>query len=153
LSDAAPAAARPEPRGFGGWLLLLAIGVGLAPVRGALNAMTSIEDAWAAMRLIDGQRHLAVEAALDVGYFVLQVVVLVVMLRRRASFPMWFTALWLATLILPLVDVLVVMAVTKLPLTQIVDVSTMRPLLAGAAMTLSVWYVHVSRRVKSTFTA
>jgi len=151
LSDLAASEAA-KPSGFAGWLLLPAIIVCLGPMRGGFNAITSIEGAWAVLRLLDGQFHLALEAAIDVGYFVLQILVLVAMLRRRASFPTWFTGLWLATLVLPLVDVLAVMAVTKLPVERIVDISTWRPLVAGAAMTLCVWYVHVSVRVKNTFT-
>jgi hypothetical protein len=152
LTGAAPAEDAPQPSGFRGWLLLLAIIVCLGPVRSIVNVIMAIGDVRAALQLPNAKFVLAYGAAMDIAYFTLQIVVIVVMLRRRSTFVRWFTGLWLATLFLPAVDLLVLMAAVKVPPAWIFDASQLRPFLVGVSMSLWVWYVHVSVRVKNTFT-
>ena len=152
MTDAAPAADPPRPSGFGGWLLVLAIVVCLSPLRSLVELTTSLKDLKVALLVPELKVLFAFEAAIELGYLALQIVVVVVMLGRRASFAKWYTWLWVATWLLPAIDLLVVMALTNVPPAKIIDVTHLRPLFAGVGMTLWVWYVHVSVRVRNTFT-
>ena len=144
---------RPAPpSGFGGWLILPVIGLCLSPIRTLYDMLMSIKDYEIVARIPNGTFLIIFEVALNVGYLALQIWVLVVMFGRRTSFPMWFTWLWAAALFLPVLDLLVIMAVTKLPPDQIVDAATVKSFAGALVMGLWVWYMHVSVRVKNTFT-
>ena len=157
MSDQAPApaaapATSPQPRGFGGWLILPMIGVCLSPLRTLADMFETAKGYPAAARLPNGTFLVGFEVALNVGLIALEIIVLVVMLSRRASFPKWFTWLWLAALFLPVVDLLVIVAVLNVPPTQLIDGAAARQFIGAIIAGFWVWYVQVSVRVRNTFT-
>ncbi|TGR96207.1 hypothetical protein EN852_036910, partial [Mesorhizobium sp. M2E.F.Ca.ET.209.01.1.1] len=68
--------------GFGGWLMLLAIGQTLAPFRTMAELFSSSEGYRQLMTLPNGPLAVCGEIVLLLGFTLLQLVVLVAMLRR-----------------------------------------------------------------------
>ena len=138
--------------GFGGWLILPMIGVCLAPVRTLVDAATSVASYGQVPGLPNGRLVIGIEVALNLVLLALQIVVLVAMLRRRATFPRLFTWLWIAAATLPFVDMVVVALLLNLPLAALFDADMVRVVVGAVVMGLWVWYMHASVRVKNTFT-
>ena len=151
VSAPAPTPAKPL-EGFGGWLILPVIGVSLAPVRTLVDAATSVVSYGQVLGLPNGRLVVGIEVALNLVLLTLQIVVLVAMFRRRATFPKLFTWLWIAAVVLPFVDLVAVALLLNVPLAALFDSDMVRVLVGAVVMGLWVWYMHASVRVKNTFT-
>ncbi len=150
MSDGAPPAGKPL-EGFGGWLILPMIGVCLAPVRTLAEAATSLASYGPVLEVPNGTALVAIEVALNVVLLVLQIVTLVAMFGRRSTFPRLFRWVWIASMVLPIVDIVAVSALLGVSPTALMDADMARVAVAAVVMGLWVWYMHASVRVKNTF--
>ena len=155
-----PAPGIASVSGFGGWLILPAIGVVLAP----LTMLSAINNGLAAFamptwishtHLGGAQYHaswaplLLFEISAQLGYFVLSVLLAILFFQRRRCAPVLFIALTLYLVIYETVDLA---GLHILPNRQVV-LEDWRELF-GACVRAAVWcpYFLLSRRVKATFT-
>ena len=161
MSDAAapppptPTPAHPptaQPRGFGGWLLLLAFGVCLSPLRTLVEFVKEFGDLGRAWTLPNGQTLVLFEVGINLALIALEVATMVAMLNRHRAFIKLFIWLWGAAFLLPFVD----MVVTALLFPQVPSgefaAEVGHTLLITIVRGLWVWYLLVSVRVKNTFT-
>ena len=151
MTDQKPVVARPL-EGFGGWLILPMIGVCLSPIRTLADAATSLASYGPVLELPNGKAVVAIEVALNLILLAVQIVTLVAMFGRRATFPRLFTWVWITAIVLPLLDMVAVSTLLGVPLAALLDADMARVAMAAVVMGLWVWYMHASVRVKNTFT-
>ena len=140
------------PVGFGGWLLLLAMGQTLAPLK-TLASLSGTAQSLDKLAAIPGGR-IAVggEVALNLAFLVLQVAVLALMYRRSILFPKFFLYQLLCMIAVIVLDALLVSASLGIAVNQIFT-----PEMVGedivALLGTGLWtlYLFKSRRVKNTF--
>ena len=140
------------PVGFGGWLILIVIGQTLAPLRTLSNLNKNLDD-YESVKLVSGG-PLAVygEVAITLAFFVLQVVVAVSMYNRSRKFPRLFFFQWIALPLTFVLDILLIVTIFHLPVSQAVSPQEVGQTLGAFAVTgLWVWYLHASTRVRNTF--
>lgn len=143
----------PKPlEGFGGWLILPMIGVCLSPIRTLADAATSMAQYGPVLELPNGKAVVAIEVACNLVLLALQIVTLVAMFGRRSTFPKLFTWVWITAIVLPLLDMVAVSTLLRVPFAALIDADMARVAMAAVVMGLWVWYMHVSVRVKNTFT-
>jgi hypothetical protein len=153
---AARSAAKPsstrEPVGFGGWLMLLAIGQVLAPLR-TLAEMGSNLDGFRQLMVMPNGPFVAYgEVALSLGFVALQLVVLVAMLRRSPRFRPLFLCQWLALPIIFVLDTLLVSGVLGISIGEVITPRSLASFLGSFFVTgLWVAYLYKSVRVRNTF--
>ncbi|PBB27984.1 MULTISPECIES: DUF2569 family protein [unclassified Mesorhizobium] len=142
-----------DPVGFGGWLMLLAIGQSLSPLR-TLVAIGSSSDGYNQLMLVpNGPMVVYGEIALLQAFLVLQLVVVVAMLRRSPWFKQLFLAQWLAIPVVFILDAALVSTVFGIRVGQVVTGNAIATSIASFAMSgLWVAYVYRSVRVRNTFT-
>lgn len=104
--------------GFGGWLMLLAIGQALSPLRTLVALGSSTEGYQQLMTLPNGALAVYGEVALLLAFLLLQVVVLVAMLRRSYRFKRLFLYQWLAIPAVFVLDMVWISAVLGAPASQ-----------------------------------
>jgi len=144
-----------QPVGFGGWLLLLAIGQTLAPLRilADLGAMTESYDV--VRTLPNGVAAATGEIALNCFYFLFVVAVVVLMYRKSWRFPIMFTYQWYLYFVVQALDFLWIAYMLKVPVRTLASNYTSeeigRIVAAFVAGGLWVWYVNASSRVRNTF--
>jgi hypothetical protein len=152
LTDAAVPPPASEPKGFGGWLLLLAFGVCLSPLRTLVDFVQAFGDYGRAWTVPNGQTLVLFEVAINLALIALEVATMVAMLNRYRAFIKLFIWLWGVAFVLPLVD----MVVTALLFPQVPSdefvAEVGRTLLVTFIRGLWVWYLVSSVRVKNTFT-
>jgi hypothetical protein len=152
LTDAAVPPPASEPKGFGGWLLLLAFGVCLSPLRTLVDFVQALGDYGRAWTVPNGQTLVLFEVAINLALIALEVATMVAMLNRYRAFIKLFIWLWGVAFVLPLVD----MVVTALLFPQVPSdefvAEVGRTLLVTFVRGLWVWYLVSSVRVKNTFT-
>ena len=151
MTNQKPVVARPL-EGFGGWLILPMIGVCLSPIRTLADAATSLASYGPVLELPNGKAVVAIEVALNLILLAVQIVTLVAMFGRRATFPRLFTWVWITAIVLPLLDMVAVSTLLGVPLAALLDADMARVAMAAVVMGLWVWYMHASVRVKNTFT-
>lgn len=142
-----------DPVGFGGWLMLLAIGQALSPLR-TLAAMGSSSDSYNQLMLVPNGPMVAYgEIALLLAFLVLQLVVVVAMLRRSPWFKQLFLAQWLAIPVVFILDAALVSTVFGVPVGQVVTGNAIATSIASFVLA-GLWaaYVYRSVRVRNTFT-
>ncbi len=105
--------------GFGGWLLLLALGQTVSPLRTLGEFSASIEGYKQLMTLPNGPLTTYGEVALLLAFLVLQLVVTIAMFRRSPRFKQLFLLQWIAIPVVFVVDVVWVSALLKLPVSQV----------------------------------
>jgi hypothetical protein len=139
--------------GFGGWLMLLAIGQALS-LLGALVALGSSSDGYQQlMTLPNGTLAVYGEVALLLAFLVLQVVVFVAMLRRSYRFKQLFLYQWFAIPIVFVLDTTWVSAVLGVPVSQVLAGNALvTPVVSFLLTGIWVAYVYKSVRVRNTFT-
>lgn len=151
MSDEKLPSAKPL-EGFGGWLILPMIGVCLAPVRTLAEGATLLASYGPVLALPNGKAVVAIEVALNLFLLALQIVTLVAMFGRRSTFPKLFRWLWIASMVLPILDIAAVSAFLGVSPTALLDADMARVAVAAVVMGLWVWYMQASVRVKNTFT-
>jgi hypothetical protein len=142
----------PQPLGFSGWLLLLAIGVCLSPIRTLVEFAQEFDDYGKVWRVPNGQIIVLTEVAINLTLLALEVVTMVAMLNRYRVFPKLFTWMWLAAFFLPLVDLMVTASLFPQVAGNLFGADFFKAMLSAIVRGLWVWYVLASVRVKNTFT-
>jgi hypothetical protein len=153
LTDPAAPAEKPPLQGIAGWLLLLAIGLCLAPIRTLVDLGRSAEEYDRVWGMANGKMLVAAELAINLVLLVLQVVTAVALLNKQKRFRALFAWLWIAAVLLPVLDVVLVLALfPQIPSGSLVG-EIGRAGVTFVVMGLWVWYVMVSKRVTNTCTA
>ncbi|MFD1983281.1 DUF2569 family protein [Mesorhizobium newzealandense] len=139
--------------GFGGWLMLLAIGQTLSPLR-TLATLGSSRDGYNQLMLVpNGPMVVYGEVALLLAFLVLQLVVLVAMLRRSLRFKQLFLIQWLAIPVVFILDAIWISTGLGVPVGQVVTGHALAaPIVSFVLTGLWVAYVYKSVRVRNTFT-
>ncbi|MER9055068.1 DUF2569 family protein [Mesorhizobium sp. M0195] len=138
--------------GFGGWLMLLAIGQCLAPFRTLAELFSSSGGYRQLMTLPNGALAVYGEVALLLAFLVLQLVVFVAMLRRSSRFKQLFLYQWFAIPIVFILDTTWISAVMSAPVSLVLagDALVM-PAVSFVLTGIWVAYVYKSVRVRNTF--
>ncbi|RUX30439.1 DUF2569 family protein [Mesorhizobium sp. M7A.F.Ca.US.011.01.1.1] len=139
--------------GIGGWLMLLAIGQTLSPLRTLADFANSADGYQQLMTLPNGPLAVYGELALNLAFLALQLVVLVSMLRRSHRFPQLFLLQWLAIPVVFILDTIWVASVLGVPVSLVLAGDALVAPIASFVGT-GIWaaYVHKSVRVRNTFT-
>lgn len=139
--------------GFGGWLMLLAIGQALSPLRTLAGLGNSVEGYQQLMTLPNGPLAVYGEVALNLPFLALQLVVLVSMLRRSHRFPRLFLCQWFAIPLAFILDTAWISTILDIPVNQVLAGNALVTPLVSFVFT-GIWaaYVYNSVRVRNTFT-
>ncbi|TPJ54935.1 MULTISPECIES: DUF2569 family protein [unclassified Mesorhizobium] len=138
--------------GFGGWLMLLAIGQVLPPLRTLADLANSAEGYRQLMSLPNGLVAVYSEVALNLAFLALQLVVLISMLRRSRRFPQLFLFQWIAIPVVLVLDTILISSTLGVPVSQIfAGDALMTPVLSFILTGAWVAYVYKSVRVKNMF--
>ncbi|MBB6407374.1 DUF2569 family protein [Mesorhizobium sangaii] len=139
--------------GFGGWLMLLAIGQALSPLR-TLASLGSSSDGYSQLMLVsNGPMVVYGEVVLLLAFMVLQIVVLVAMLRRSLRFKQLFLAQWIAIPVVFILDAIWISTILGVPVGQVVSEEALAASIGWFVLAgLWVAYVYRSVRVRNTFT-
>ncbi|ESY72554.1 DUF2569 family protein [Mesorhizobium sp. M0051] len=139
--------------GIGGWLMLLAIGQALSPLRTLANLAISAEGYQQLMALPNGVMAAYGELALNLAFLALQLVVLVSMLRRSHRFPRLFLFQWLAIPVVFILDTIWIASILGVPVNKVLAGDALLAAIASFVGT-GIWtaYVYKSVRVRNTFT-
>ena len=139
------------PTGFGGWLLVLAIGQTGAPF-GRLSALLGDLTSGETLRKIpNGALVSDIGTALDACYLILLIVVTDAMYARKRLFRPLFLCQWLAGVILFVAQVVMFAKLLPLPFGKEYIVAFTGPLVILVIMGFWVCYVFISKRVGGTF--
>ncbi|MBZ9707936.1 DUF2569 family protein [Mesorhizobium sp. ESP7-2] len=154
VRSAAKPSLNPESLvGFGGWLMLLAIGQALSPLRTLANFANSADGYRQLMILPNGSLAVYGEVALNLAFLALQLVVLVSMLRRSRRFPQLFLLQWLAIPAVFILDTIWISSILGVPVNQVLAGDALvAPLASFAGAGIWAAYVYKSVRVRNTFT-
>lgn len=138
--------------GFGGWLMLLAIGQALSPLRTLAELGNSADGYQQLMTLSNGPLAVYGEVALNLAFLVLQLVVLVAMFRRSHRFPQLFLCQWLAIPVVFILDTIWISTTLGVPVNQVLAGDALVAPIASFVVT-GIWaaYVYKSVRVRNTF--
>jgi hypothetical protein len=152
---AASAAGEDTPEGLGGWLIPVAVGMVIHPVRLVRMLAATYETrvaggAWDALSTPQAAL-VAVEMVGRAGLLMLGLVALYLYFRRRRVFPLWYLAL--SVLSLAFAAGAAWATHELFPGTEVFDALTRRELIQGVAQCL-IWvpYVLLSGRARATFT-
>jgi len=139
--------------GIGGWLMLLAIGQALSPLRTLADMANSVEGYQQLMVLPNGPLAVYGEVALNLAFLVLQLVVLVSMLRRSRRFPQLFLFQWFAIPVVFILDTIWIASILGVSVNQVLAGDALVAPIASFVVT-GIWaaYVYKSIRVRNTFT-
>jgi hypothetical protein len=143
------------PSGFGGWLLLLAVGQTLAPLR-TLSVIAQSVDGYRALQdssIPNATLAIYAEVGLIICFTAFQLFIIVSMYRKRRFFPELFYSQWVAAMGVPIADWILTSALLHIPLDSLVTAKDIAGVLgAGLLGGIWVWYVARSVRVRNTFT-
>ena len=147
-----PSANPTDLVGFGGWLMLLAIGQVLSPFRTLAELFSSSEGYQQLMPLPNGPLAVCGEIVLLLAFAMLQVVVLFAMLRRSPRFKRLFLYQWIAIPVVFVLDAVWTSTVLGVSISRILAGDMMVTVIASFAAT-GIWvaYVYKSVRVRNTF--
>lgn len=139
--------------GFGGWLLLLAIGQTLAPFRTIAETGKVLEETYDQLMMFpNGQVVLYGELAITAAFLALQLVTIVLMYRKSRLFRPFFVYQWLAIPVAFVLELLLVSTALDMPLGPLFAAAGPEQTLAAFIITgLWVWYLFKSVRVRNTF--
>jgi hypothetical protein len=141
-----------QPEGFGGWLLLLAIGQTLTPLRSLGDFVRLVPEYQQVMAIENGPPLVYSEVALTVAYIALQIAVTVFMFRRSSLFPRLYFWQWIALPIYFVLDGALIHALLDIGTDQLFTAQEIGGLAAAFVINgLWVWYVSASVRVRNTF--
>ncbi len=139
-----------EPRGLGGWLILLVIG----QILGMFRVLKVIFDDMDLYREVRPEAVAAIHAelGLNVAFLILAVVTTVAMFRKLRLFPTLWIYQGLAAILLPILDVALASALLHVAPFSVLDASVGGQIVGTAiAVALWTWYLRVSVRVRNTF--
>ena len=138
--------------GIGGWLMLLAIGQALSPLRTLADLANSVEGYRLLMALPNGPLTVYGEVALNLAFLALQLAVVVSMLRRSHRFPQLFLFQWFAIPVVFVLDTIWISSILGVSVNQVLAGNALVAPIASFVLT-GIWvaYVHKSVRVRNTF--
>lgn len=153
IRSAAKPSQNPEALvGFGGWLMLLAIGQTLSPLRTLADFANSADGYQQLMTLSNGPLAVYGEVALNLAFLALQLVVFVSMLRRSRRFPQLFLLQWLAIPVVFVLDTIWIASILGIPVNRVLaDDALVAPMASFVGTGIWVAYVYKSIRVRNTF--
>ncbi|MBZ9746991.1 DUF2569 family protein [Mesorhizobium sp. CO1-1-7] len=154
VRSAAKPSQNPESLvGFGGWLMLLAIGQTLSPLRTLADFGNSADGYQQLMTFPNGSLAVYGEVALNLAFLALQLVVLVSMLRRSRRFPQLFLCQWFAIPVVFILDTIWISSILGVPVNKVLAGNALAAPMASSVVT-GIWaaYVYKSVRVRNTFT-
>ncbi|OBQ61129.1 DUF2569 family protein [Mesorhizobium erdmanii] len=153
VRSAAKPSRNPEALvGFGGWLMLLAIGQALSPLRTLADFANSADGYQQLMTLSNGPLAVYGEVALNLAFLALQLVVLVSMLRRSHRFPQLFLFQWVAIPVVFILDTIWIVSSLGVPVNQVLAGDALvAPIASFVGTGIWVAYVYKSVRVRDTF--
>jgi len=148
--------------GIGGWLILVAIGIVITPIRHVILMMTTYPEifstgAWEILTTQESEAYNPFWAPIIIGEIVIGSGLMLVWLymaykffTKRGSFPKWYIGIAVFSLLYVLADAVAVKLV--LPDEPIFDPDTVKEVIRSVIMVV-VWvpYMLVSKRVKATF--
>lgn len=150
-----------SPKGLGGWLILVGIGLALSPVLTIWVLSTSVpiflNGSWTALTTPGSEAYnplwgpiLIFEIVGNIGFLAAGLWLLVLFFRRSQRFPELF--IWLAFLSLAFIIIDAWFGSLVIPDEPMIDADTRRSL-AASIRDIVIWvpYMLVSKRVKNTF--
>lgn len=150
----AQAAGRPVPSGIGGWLMLLAISLTLAPLIVIAESIKATEQYPELRRIPGGSVVVYLDVVSNLVLLVVSVVAVVLFWMKKRTFKPCFALLWALSMFVFVASFIVIPAATPITVAMVVsgmgsDLGRMiGRLLAGG---IWVWYVFASHRVRNTF--
>lgn len=137
-----------EPRGIGGWLILIVIG----QIVGILRLLKAIVDDLDVYKQLPERLHWVVtfELVLNATFLAFVVYVTTIMFRELRSFPKLWIGQAVAAILLPLIDAFVVLSATNVAAGPVlIQLGQVVPMAIAAG--IWTWYMLVSKRVRNTF--
>lgn len=153
---------KPEPKNIGGWLILVALGLLINPLRLCMLLVVTfppifIDGTWGALTTSGSEFYSPLWGPLLLGELVFNLVILLasfylayLFFKKKAEFPEWYAGLALISLVFILVDAyLVTMILPEVPMFDYETITALIPALGS----LLIWtpYLFLSKRSKETF--
>ncbi|PQO36591.1 DUF2569 domain-containing protein [Blastopirellula marina] len=149
--------------GIGGWLILVAIGIVISPIRVAMTILTTYPSifasgTWSQLTTPGSEHYNVLWAPIIIGEIVINSLQLLACLylaylffAKKATFPYWYIGLSLFVTAFIVVDAFAVKLV--LPEAPMFDLDTLKELVRSL-ISCMIWipYMLSSRRVQATFT-
>lgn len=149
-------------QGIRGWLILVALGVIIAPIRIAILMATTYPElfsdgTWQAITDQAGQSYnprlatlLIIEIVVNAAFIVAWLFAAYLMFTKKAFFPKWYIGLLLLSLVFIFLDTF--FTTWAVPEVEMFDPDTVKEI-AKTALDVVIWvpYMLVSKRVKATF--
>lgn len=153
---------RNQLDGIEGWLIIVAIGLVIAPFRSAVMMYQTYPEVlepmvWNALTTPGGDAYhplwgpiISAEILINAGLMVMWIIVAYKFFTKSASFTRWFIFMAIASVVFILVDALAIKLV--LPNEPLFDADTTK-ILIQSVIFAAIWipYMLVSKRVKATF--
>lgn len=148
--------------GIGGWLILVAIGIVVSPLRIIAQVLPPYlqiisGDSWDALTKPGSEIYnplwapmLIAEILVNSCLIAAWVYIAFLFFRKKAAFPKWYIGIWAFTIIFIIADALVLKLI--LPDAPVFDPEAVKDLIR-IFITALIWvpYILVSKRVKATF--
>jgi len=148
-------AAETEPKGIGGWLILVLIGLLITPIRLLISMITEFTPLLEQIKnnpiLADLKQLVMAEIVVNMIFLIYAFVLIILMLKKSKLFPRMIIIFYISNLVFVLADAIIISNHPVLgPITNIAD-SFMEIFKSVAANAIWVPYFIISRRVKNTF--
>jgi DNA-directed RNA polymerase subunit RPC12/RpoP len=139
---------KPGPRGIGGWLIIPAIGLVLAPIRSAVMLFMGISIIQSFAPELTSDPRLWLSGVIDVAMIVATIIVAVLFFKKKRNAVRAIIALMAGSILANIVQ-----AFLNAAMFEEVDAHTIKPVI-HACVFGAVWipYFVISKRVKNTFT-
>jgi hypothetical protein len=155
-------AGKNELEGIGGWLILVAIGIVITPIRIIIMFMTTYSGlfsngVWDALTTPGGAAYNSLWAPIIIGETIVNSLLIIAWLymsykffSKSRDFPKWYIGIAIFSLLLIVADAFAIRLV--LPDEPIFDPDTLKEFMRSLVMVV-IWvpYMLVSKRVKATF--
>jgi hypothetical protein len=153
---------KPEPRKIGGWLILVALGLLLNPLRLCMSLVVTfppilIDGTWGSLTTPGSEYYsplwgplLLVEIIVNLFMVAVSLYLAYLFFTKKEEFPTWYAGLALFSLVFVLVDAyLVTMILPEIPMFDYETITALIPALGS----LLIWtpYLFLSQRSKETF--